>query len=123
MASKNIRCVAWMMVLAVVLSVFTGCQEELKLSQVEKAKNKVLQIGNQFLDYEITADEAYDQLNELLLPDKDSCFSALRLAIGVQALMFDLNAIQPNYTEIEDDIKKIESIDTSDSHEVKKEDG
>ena len=118
MKKQNMRCLAWLLILIVVVFAFAGCQEEKKeLSQVDKAKNKVLQIGHQFLDYEITADEAYDQLDALLLPDSDSCFSALCLSIDTTSLKIKLRANRPSYSEIEECIANIERIDTSDSYE------
>ena len=49
------------------LTVFTlgGCGEK---SQIEKAQEKIVEIGEQFLDYELTADEAIERLDSVVVP-------------------------------------------------------
>lgn len=54
---------------------FGGCGEK---SQIEKAQDKIVEIGEQFLDYELTADEARERLDSVIVPVGDGIgFSSL----------------------------------------------
>ena len=62
---KKIRIVSIVLILAAIVVIFVGCGEK---SQIEKAQDKVVSIGEQFLDYEITADEAIEKLDSIAIP-------------------------------------------------------
>ena len=53
-------------VIAIISLLFASCGEK---SQIEKAQDKIVLIGNEFLDYELTAEEAIKQLDSILIPD------------------------------------------------------
>ena len=59
-----------LIVLLIGLTVFTfgGCGEK---SQIEKAQDKIVEIGERFLEYELTADEARERLDSVLVPAGD----------------------------------------------------
>ena len=48
------------------LLMFSACKEK---SQIEKAQEKIVSIGQQFLDYELTVDEAREQLDSIVIPE------------------------------------------------------
>ena len=50
-----------------VVITFTGCGK----TQLEKAQSKIVSIGEQFLDYELTIDEAKEQLESIVVPPKE----------------------------------------------------
>ena len=47
---------------------FGGCEEK---TQIEKAQDKIVEIGEQFLNYELTADEAKERLDSVIVPVGD----------------------------------------------------
>ena len=66
-----------LIVLLIGVTVFTfgGCGEK---TQIEKAQDKIVEIGEQFLDYELTADEAKERLDSVIVPVGDGLgFSSL----------------------------------------------
>ncbi len=52
----------------VLLFTFAGCAKE----PIEKAQAKIVEIGEQFLDYEITADEAREMLKSVMVPPAEN---------------------------------------------------
>ena len=48
------------------LLILCGCGEK---SQIEKAQDKIVSIGERFLDYELTVDEAREQLESIAIPE------------------------------------------------------
>lgn len=53
---------------ATLLSLLCGCGQK-ELEPIEKAQAKVVEIGQQYLDYEITAKEAIEQLEDIRVPE------------------------------------------------------
>lgn len=63
------------LLIGVTIFTFGGCGEK---SQIEKARDKIVEIGEQFLDYELTADEAKERLDSVIVPGGDGLgFSSL----------------------------------------------
>jgi len=63
------------LLIGVTVVTFGGCGEK---SQIEKAQDKIVEIGEQFLDYELTADEAKERLDSVIVPVGDGLgFSSL----------------------------------------------
>ena len=63
------------LLIGVVVFTFGGCGEK---SQIEKAQDKIVEIGEQFLNYELTADEASERLDSVVVPTGDGAgFSSL----------------------------------------------
>ena len=63
------------LLIGVTVFAFGGCNEK---SQIEKAQDKIVEIGEQFLDYELTADEAKERLDSVIVPVGDGLgFSSL----------------------------------------------
>lgn len=58
---------SFILILVFVATLFIGCGK----TQVEKAQDKIVSIGEQFLDYELTIDEAREQLESVVVPPKD----------------------------------------------------
>ena len=50
----------------ILLLTFSACKEK---SQIEKAQEKIVSIGESFLDYELTVDEAREQLESIVIPE------------------------------------------------------
>lgn len=80
---------------------------------IEKAQDKIVSIGKQFLDYELTADEAHKQLESVVIPQAEENGDIfLRSDKGTLELLILQSKITGNtYEEIEDKIKYIKSQD------------
>lgn len=62
------RIVVTILTMFLVLTFF-GCGSE--KTQIEKAQDKIVQIGEQFLDYELTVDEAREKLESIIIPETE----------------------------------------------------
>ena len=58
----------FILLVGVMIFTFCGCGEK---SQIEKAQEKIVEIGEQFLEYELTADEAREKLDSVIVPVGD----------------------------------------------------
>lgn len=77
---------ALMLVLILTLTL-SSCKEK---TQYEKAKDKAVEIAEQYLDYKITASEAVEKLESIAIPKEDDyCYTILRADIN--ALIWDIN--------------------------------
>lgn len=76
------------LILSVILILtFAGCKEK---TQYEKARDKAVEIAEQYLDYKITASEAVEKLESIAIPKEDNyCYTILRADIN--ALVWDIN--------------------------------
>lgn len=86
---------------------FSSCGK----SQIDKAQDKIVSIGKQFLNYELTADEACKQLEGVLIPQLESTGDeVLKSSVGHLKLLILQSKITGNtYDEIEDKIKDIKN--------------
>lgn len=100
---KKIRILSIIMLLAVVSVLFVGCEK----TQIEKAQDKIVSIGEQFLDYEITADEAIEQLDSIAIP---STGDSLGLQVDKDYLGYLILKTQTNRATFEEIDEKIKYI-------------
>lgn len=101
------RIVALILVLVLSLSV-VACGEKEK-APIEKAQAKAVEIGKQFLDFEITAKEAQEKLDGILVPETEIGVASLRLRAEIAALRHAL--FYDDYAEIEEKVSSIENTD------------
>ena len=109
------KVVALLIVIVTLGALFAGCTGE-KTSNKEpiiKAQEKVVQIGQDFLDYEITAEDAVANLRSVLVPNafKDGHD---RLVGDIEMLIFLIDREDRTYDSIErkvDYIKKSKYTD------------
>lgn len=64
---------SFILILVFVTTLFIGCGK----TQVEKAQDKIVSIGEQFLDYELTIDEAQEQLESIVIPPTEGAGGTL----------------------------------------------
>ncbi len=76
------------------------------LTPIEKCQQKAVSIGEQFLNFEITAAEAKEQLGALRVPETEGN-GQLFLECDIAALSFSISRQGGTYEEVE---KKVESI-------------
>lgn len=93
-----------------VTTLFGGCGNK---TQIEKAQEKIISIGEQFLDYEITRDEAKKQLESITIPSTEGNGDLL-LSVDKDYLEYLIIKTGTNnkiYDEIKEKIKYIKKRD------------
>lgn len=64
MIVKQLKKIVTVILIFSLLITVSGCSK----SQIEKAQDKIVSIGEQFLNYELTADDAHKQLESIAIP-------------------------------------------------------
>lgn len=105
MVKKRILSIILILVVASVL--FVGCEK----TQIEKAQDKVVSIGKQFLDYEITADEAHEQLDSIAIPSTEGVSSLKVDKDYLGFLILKTKTNRATFEEIEERIQDIKKTD------------
>lgn len=93
--------------LSMMLSI-VACGKE--LSPIEKAQNKAIDIAEQYLDYEITKEEAIEKLDSIAVPSVEGN-GALFLEADIAALSFTIRLVNNNMfneTTYDDVLEKVE---------------
>jgi cell division protein FtsL len=85
---------------------FSSCAEP---SDIEKVQQKVVSIGEQFLDCELTAEEAKAMLKGIKVPETEG-HGKLYLEVDIGALSLLISKKTSTYEDIQ---RKIESIKNS----------
>jgi hypothetical protein len=87
---------------AVMLFSLCACGEK---TPFEKAKQRAVEIGEQYLDYEITDEEAIERLEAIRVPETEGN-GQLYLSASISALAFKIRT-EASYEAIKDDIESI----------------
>lgn len=98
-------------ILLAALLTLVGCNAEKELEPIEKAQAKVVEIGRQYLDYEITAAEAEEMLDSVKVPETESGKGTIYLSADRSALRFLIVKSDSTYAEIEEKVEWIASRD------------
>lgn len=94
----------------ILLLTFFACKEK---TQIEKAQEKIVSIGQQFLDYELTVDEAREQLDSIVIPEIEGN-GDLYLKTDKDFLSFIILRTKNNGSSLEEIQEKIEFIKSRD---------
>ena len=81
------KIVALFCLVAVVFSVLSACGEKLP---IEKAQAKAVEIGEQYLNFELTAEEARNQLKSIKVPETPTGKGQLYLEADIAALAYNI---------------------------------
>ena len=103
-------------------AILLGCSEKEKEKEpIEKAQDKVVEIGEAFLNYEITADEAIEMLDGILVPDTETGVATTSLEADIGSLTASLIASKSpvkfssgytgTYSEIAEKVEHIKNED------------
>lgn len=95
---------------ALMLGLYTGCRGR-ELTPIEKAQARAVEIGEQYLNFEITGAEARELLNAIKVPAVESGHGQLYLEADIGFLAFIIAKQDSTYDEIE---KKVEWIASRD---------
>lgn len=96
---------------ATLLSLLGGCGAEKELEPIEKAQARAVEIGQQYLNYEITGEEAREMLDSIKVPEVESGNGQLSLRVDIGALSFLILRDASTYAEIKDKVEWIASRD------------
>lgn len=102
-------------VAASLLTLFVGCGAEAEakreLRPIEKAQARAVSIGEQYLDYEISASEAKALLEDIVVPEMEVGDGQLYLRIAIRYLANIIGRPETTYQDIEKEVKEIASMD------------
>lgn len=109
MKSLAYKHIALVTAVILVLMLFSGCGG----SQIEKARDKIVSIGESFLDYDITADEACEQIDSVLIPDggDGAYLKSMTHSLKMLLLKSKISNMRDLTTEIEEEIQDIKEAD------------
>lgn len=97
----------FLLIFTAVLALFlTGCNGKKEPAPIEKAQQRVVEIGEQFLNYEITASEAKEMLDSILVPETEGNGQTF-LKGDIAALKLKLVSPNTTYEAMLDDIEYI----------------
>jgi hypothetical protein len=104
------KAIALILSMAIVLGLFAGCGEK-ELSPIEKAQSRAVEIGEQYLNFEITGEEARKLLNGIKVPAVETGNGQTYLDADIGYLAFIIAKQDSTYEEIEKRVKSIASTD------------
>ena len=84
-------------------------QEELE--PIEKARARAVAIGEQYLSFEISGDEAAELLKDIKVPTAGHRTGALCLRTSISHLVYILRRSETTYEEIQKEFEEIASLD------------
>lgn len=105
---KKVFCAVMATVLLVSLLVGCGSKE---LTPIEKAQARAVEIGEQYLNFEITGEEASKLLNAIRVPAAESGDGQRRLEIDISLLASSMVMSTFTYEDIEYKVKAIAKYD------------
>ncbi len=110
------KILAIFLLMTTLLAVLVGCSSEAEaapkeLTPIEKARNRAVAIGEQYLNFEISADEARELLEGIKVPEGDSKSDALCLRISIRHLVYILGRPETTYEEIQEDVEDMATLD------------
>lgn len=105
------RKTAILLAVLVLVGTLVGCTQ----TPIEKAQDKVVEIGRQYLDFEITAEEAVEKLDSIYdsVPEAENEHGKSRLLGDIGNLRQELNPYygSMSYERIAEIVDKIENSD------------
>lgn len=104
------KAIALIVSVAIMLGLFAGCGEK-ELTPIEKAQARAVEIGEQFLNFEITGAEARELLNGIKVPEVESGNGRIYLEADIGYLAFIIAKQDSSYEEIKERVESIASKD------------
>lgn len=103
---------AVVIIAATLLSLFSGCGKK-ELEPIEKAQAKAVEIGEQYLNFEITGKEAEEMLDSIKVPETEGT-GQLELSADIAALSFSISLPSTSYDAIQRRVEMIAKHDYTD---------
>ena len=104
------KVIALLLIAATLLSLLTGCGAK-ELSPIEKAQARAVEIGEQYLNFEITGTEARKLLDDIKVPEVETGNGQVYLSADIGYLAFIIAKQDSTYEEIEERIRQIAEYD------------
>ncbi len=98
---------------ATLLSLLCGCGAKAELEPIEKAQAKAVEIGQHYLDFEITAKEAKEMLDSIKVPETEGD-GQLQLDVDIGVLSFLIGKQDSTYEDVRKKVEFIASQDYTD---------
>lgn len=96
--------------MATLLTLLAGCRKK-EMEPIEKAQARAVEIGEQFLNYEITGAEAREMLQGIKVPEAENGPGQIELKADIGYLAFIIAKQDSSYEEIRDKVEWIASYD------------
>ena len=104
------KVIALIVAATIVLGLFAGCGEK-ELTPIEKAQARAVEIGEQYLNFEITGEEASKLLKAIKVPATESGDGQRRLELEISLLASSMVMSTFTYEDIERQVKAIAKYD------------
>ena len=111
MKTGNKRLIALLCAVLILLGL-VGCGEK-ELAPIEKVQARAAEIGQQFLDGELTAAEAKEKLDSLKVPATEGT-GQFELQVDIDYLNFIINKRGSTYEDVQDKVEYILKYDYTD---------
>lgn len=112
------KILAIFLLMTTLLAVLVGCSSSpgaettpKELTPIEKARNRAVAIGEQYLNFEISADEARELLEDIKVPEAGHKTGALCLRVNINHLIYILGRPETTYEEIQEDVEDMATLD------------
>lgn len=93
----------------ILVALLTGCSAGQQ--PIEKAQAKAVEIGEQYLNFEITGKEARELLDDIKVPEVETGNGQIYLQADIGYLAFIIAKQDSTYAEIEELVERIASRD------------
>ncbi len=103
------KVIATIIAAAALLSLAAGCSSE--PAPIEKAQARAVEIGERYLNFEITGTEARELLNGIKVPEVETGNGQTYLRADIGYLAFIIAKQDSTYTEIKEKVEWIASQD------------
>ncbi len=111
MKTENKRFIALLCALLILVGL-VGCGEK-ELAPIERVQARAAEIGQQFLDGELTEAEAKEKLDSLKVPETEGS-GQLGLQVDIDALSFIIGKRGSTYEDVQKKVDWIASCDYTD---------
>lgn len=100
------------LIITLLLSTLAGCSS----TPIEQARDQAVEIGRNYLEYKITADEAIQRLNSIVVPQTEKGVATILLQGDIAALTLELTFIKSSsssadYNAVKEKIDSMEDKD------------
>lgn len=100
----------FLLIFTAVLALFLmGCNGKKEPAPIEKAQQRVVEIGEQFLNYEITAAEAKEMLDSILVPETEGNGQTY-LKGDINYLIFIICKYDTTYEDVQEKVQSIKEF-------------
>lgn len=93
------------------LLILAGCDTSSDMAPIEKARGRAVEIGEQYLNFEITGKEAKELLEDIKVPETKTGYSSDSLRSRIKYLCFIIVRPETTYEQVEEKVRDIAEMD------------